>query len=193
MNKCKFTSEKGASSVLVILLMVILLSLGVAILTSSISNERLALKKKDWLNDYYSLEAQSETIISEIDSILIDAQNSTNFENSDNLDTNEYMTNVLRSLDDYSQLYGSNVTNFDPMEDMTYHRIVSDNSLIIEFDTKIDGEYPKHLKMELRVNNPYVDLSYDENDIFNRYDIVSSIEWQSTFEYNTSTKFQNPF
>lgn len=50
--------KTGATSILVIVLMVILIVLGLAILTTAQSGVRLAQKKELWLQSYYSLEGQ---------------------------------------------------------------------------------------------------------------------------------------
>lgn len=51
--------RKGATSILVIVLMVVLIVLGLAILTTSLSGVRLAQKKQNWLQSYYGLETQA--------------------------------------------------------------------------------------------------------------------------------------
>lgn len=60
-------SEKGASSVLVILMLVVLVVFGVAALTTALSSVRLGQKVEDWNEKYYTAEAQANEMYAEID------------------------------------------------------------------------------------------------------------------------------
>ena len=66
MNKI-FKSEKGASSILVILLLVVLVVFGVAALTTALSNVRLGQKTSDWNNKYYAADAKANEVYAQID------------------------------------------------------------------------------------------------------------------------------
>lgn len=65
-------SNKGASSVLVILLLVVLVVFGVAALTTALSNVRLGQKVVDWNEKYYAAEAQANEMYAEIDKTVWD-------------------------------------------------------------------------------------------------------------------------
>ena len=60
-------SEKGASSILVILLLVVLVVFGVAALTTALSNVRLGQKTADWNDKYYSADAKANEVYAQID------------------------------------------------------------------------------------------------------------------------------
>ncbi len=62
-----FKSEKGASSILVILLLVVLVVFGVAALTTALSNVRLGQKTADWNDKYYSADAKANEVYAQID------------------------------------------------------------------------------------------------------------------------------
>lgn len=64
------TNQRGSTSVLVIIMMIVLLVFGLAILTTSLSNVRLADKKINWLKDYYLLEADAAQALAELDQLL---------------------------------------------------------------------------------------------------------------------------
>ena len=59
MVKRVLASQKGASSVLVILLLLVLVVFGVAALTTALSGLRLGQKVSDWNESYYRLEGQA--------------------------------------------------------------------------------------------------------------------------------------
>lgn len=67
-------SNKGASSVLVILLLVVLVVFGVAALTTALSNVRLGQKVVDWNDKYYAAEAQANEMYAQIDGVVKPAQ-----------------------------------------------------------------------------------------------------------------------
>ncbi len=62
--------KRGATSILVIIMMVVLLVLGLAILTTSLSGVRLAQKKQDWLQSYYKLEIDGAFAQAELNKYL---------------------------------------------------------------------------------------------------------------------------
>jgi hypothetical protein len=70
MVKRVLTSQKGASSVLVILLLLALVVFGVAALTTALSGLRLGQKVSDWNESYYRLEGQAARCWAEIDAAV---------------------------------------------------------------------------------------------------------------------------
>ncbi|MBN1624609.1 MAG: hypothetical protein JXN10_09025 [Clostridia bacterium] len=67
-------NKKGASSVLVILMMVVLTLFGLSALTASLATVRLTEKAGAWTKEFYLLEAQAEMSVAQLDSILYDAE-----------------------------------------------------------------------------------------------------------------------
>ena len=76
MNKI-FKSEKGASSILVILLLVVLVVFGVAALTTALSNVRLGQKTADWNDKYYAADAKANEVYAQIDKAVEQWQSQT--------------------------------------------------------------------------------------------------------------------
>jgi len=70
MIKRVLASQKGASSVLVILLLLVLVVFGVAALTTALSGLRLGQKVSDWNESYYRLEGQAARCWAEIDAAV---------------------------------------------------------------------------------------------------------------------------
>lgn len=68
----KVLNNKGATSVLIILLMVVLMVFGLTILTTTLSNQSLSEKKQLWLTEYYDLESDVAVELATIDQRLTD-------------------------------------------------------------------------------------------------------------------------
>jgi Tfp pilus assembly protein PilX len=66
-------SNKGASSVLVILLLLVLVVFGIAALTTALSGLRLGLKVSDWSEAYYGAEGIAAYRFAEIDKAVSEA------------------------------------------------------------------------------------------------------------------------
>lgn len=75
--KTLFISDRGSSSVLVILIMVMLVVLGLLALMSTWSELKLARKNASWSTAYYLLDSKAEIRLSEINYCLQDADKST--------------------------------------------------------------------------------------------------------------------
>jgi len=70
----KLRGEKGASSVMVVLLLVALLVFGIAALTTALSSARLGQKVSEWNTAYYAAEAQANERLAEIDKAVNEAR-----------------------------------------------------------------------------------------------------------------------
>lgn len=78
-------SRKGASSILVILLLVVLVVFGIAALTTALSNVRLGQKTAYWNDKYYTAEAKANKVYAEIDKAVASCFDET--ANLENLET----------------------------------------------------------------------------------------------------------
>ncbi len=58
--------KKGSTSILIVIMMVVLMVLGLAIMTTALSNKSLSDKKIDWKTDYYALESKANQVIAQI-------------------------------------------------------------------------------------------------------------------------------
>jgi hypothetical protein len=67
-------NEKGSSSILVVLAFLMLGIFSVLGMMSSYSDYKLARKNAEWTQEYYSLEAQAQAFVSEVDGLLIENQ-----------------------------------------------------------------------------------------------------------------------
>ena len=74
-NKDTYLSaQKGASSVLVIFMMIILAVLSTLVLTSAMANQALEKRAYQWVNSYYALQNDAKDKLMKIDVKLADAE-----------------------------------------------------------------------------------------------------------------------
>lgn len=70
MIKRVLTCKKGASSVLVVLLLLVLVVFGIAALTTALSGLRLGQKVSNWNDSYYRMEGEAARCWAEIDAAV---------------------------------------------------------------------------------------------------------------------------
>lgn len=87
-------SEKGASSILVILLLVVLMVFGVAALTTALSSMRLGQKVAEWNAQYYEAEAIAWERFAQIDRALADISNADEESVKKKLDALDFDTDI---------------------------------------------------------------------------------------------------
>lgn len=63
-------NNKGAASVLVIVMMLVLVVFGLAMVTTALAQSRLSDSHETWVIDYYELEQEAQMMIADIDRIL---------------------------------------------------------------------------------------------------------------------------
>ncbi len=62
--------NRGATSVLIMIMMIILMAFGIAALTTSVASRKLAQKNANWLAEYYALQGEAETMYAHLDDAL---------------------------------------------------------------------------------------------------------------------------
>ena len=68
----KFSEERGSSSVLVIMIMLLLITFGVLAMMSSYSNLKMSKKNAEWTKTFYILESQAKEDIQEFNQVYED-------------------------------------------------------------------------------------------------------------------------
>lgn len=165
-------SKDGSTSVLIIMLMIVLMIFGLAILTTTLSNESLSDKKLNWLKDFYNLESKVALELAEIDKIIQETKESVIKDNS-NLDKTTLLVSLLEE-------------NFDYID-------IIENEYFYEFEVSEDeGEYLKYILLRIKIIIPDSKLSSDEYLNKHNYEIVKFFETQDLFDYE-DTEFGNPF
>ncbi len=204
---------RGASSILVIVMMVVLLVFGLAVLTTSLSNVRLGERKRAWLTEYYALEGVSESEMSKIDGLLLQAEASARayIETDDYMD--DYMIDgplstslkqqifALAYNDTMGELISDSIAG---QEDASLYLATPDIEAItngasidasrLNFSVALPkSNYDKHLQltMELLAANP--DNVTEDFRLINRYLVIRHTQQQQAFEYDESIDFDDPF
>ena len=154
----KRMNNDGATSILIIMLMVVLMVFGLTILTATLSNETLSDKKLEWLDDFYALESKAAVKLSEIDekleSLKIQA-----------MDSSEERSRSER----YKELIKS--------------EFESDDTIYISISEE-QGEYLKYIDMTLECIIPDDGLTDIEFMAMRNYEIDEYLQTQDLFEYD---------
>ncbi|MDF1617790.1 hypothetical protein [Petrocella sp. FN5] len=212
-NHPLYKRQEGSSSILVIILMVVMMVFGLAVLTTSLSNKRLAEKKQDWLHDYYDLEGLVEEKIGKIDQILLGVEE----EAIDYISNGTYPLNL--TVDTHLELLSKEQTfsyiYMELLKERLSGGIKGDKSLalymsdydfddiengyvikpsFIEFDSHhLEGSYPRHITVTLALLPPNPDNLKEDYHLINRFDIISYYQWQDAFEYDEIFEFDDIF
>lgn len=206
-------SEKGASSILVIIMMVVLLVFGLAVLTTSLSNVRLGDRKKAWLYDYYQLEGEGAKEIAAFDQLLLEAEaeakiylTTNNYQEDYMLDGplegplkqqvfslvyNDLMTEKLKS----AILSREDAVLYMREVDLDY--VLSGGSISesqLDFTIGLpNSNYDKHLRITIQLEPANSDNLTEDFSLLNRYTITRHVQQQEPFQYDESIDFGDPF
>ena len=209
----QFKKENGASSILVIIMMVVLMVFGLAVLTTSLSNIRLGERKQAWLSEYYELEAVAAKELASIDALLIRAEVvAKNYMLTDDY-IHDYMLDgpvdvatkarlFALAYDNLMMIYLSEaIMGNDQM--VFYHgeqdleEVLSGQSLQpsrLEFSVNLpESKYDKHIQITLELLSAEGDNLLDSMTINKRYTITRHTQQQEAFQYDESLDFEDPF
>lgn len=73
-----FRDESAQASILIILIMIVLVSMGYATISAATANTRLSGLAADWNRRFFYLDGEGEKFIAHVDRLLLNAQNYTN-------------------------------------------------------------------------------------------------------------------
>ncbi len=144
-------------------LMVVLIILGLAIASTSISNRKLSDKKTKWLVSYYELSGDAEIKISEINAVLMQAKKSA----TSNENFKKYIEDVLKPLDVKAAMpYGSNSLgdcniSFEIREESSLFNKRIFVNMIVPLDLNYEGELYQISNYQL-IQEPLVKEELDE-------------------------------
>lgn len=159
-------NNDGATSILIIMLMVVLMVFGLTILTATLSNQTLSDKKLEWLEDFYALEADAAVRLSELDETLeglkIQAMDS-----AEEGSRSDRYRSLIKSAFDH--------------DDILYITISEEQ-----------GEYFKYIDMTLECIIPDDNLSDMEFLAMRNYKINEYLQTQDLFEYD-DIRFGDPY
>lgn len=202
-GKFSLKDNQGASSILVIVMMVVLLVFGLAVLTTSLSNVRLGNRKKAWLADYYTLEGEAMAAIADYDHILAKAM--------------ERAPEHALS-DDFLSRYGLQATASDEVR--SSYEVAAYMDLAIEgltqaiagnqsaalyhgdmdIDAFISGTAAAPIELRFAVTLPDSDHNKSIQVTMaipgangNRYSLQRFVQSQDAFDYDDGLNFDDPF
>lgn len=202
-GKISLKDNQGASSILVIVMMVVLLVFGLAVLTTSLSNVRLGNRKKAWLADYYTLEGEAMATIADYDHILVRAMDR----------APEYALS-----DDFLSRYGLQATVSDEVrssyemaaymdlaiQGLTEAIAGNQSAALYHGDMDVDaltsGATATPIELRFVVTLPgsahnksiQVTMAIPGTD-GRRYSLKRFVQSQDAFEYDDGLNFDNPF
>ncbi len=169
----KIKSREGATSVLIIMLLVVLMVFGLTILTTTLSNEKLSVKKQEWLSDYFDLESEVAIELASIDSKLQVIKEQAVAENTDIKNLKEDFIKLLKA-------------EFESIKQV-------DEAVRLLFSVSDDkGDYKKYISVELNIPLPRNDLLSERYLKNVNYQIISYVESQDLFDYK-DTEYGIPF
>jgi len=164
-------NNDGSTSVLIIMLLVVLMMFGVAILTTTLSNESLSNKKVEWLQDYYRLESKVAFELAAIDTQV------------------QLLKEKLydQNLEAYATVYQQDLES--EIKDL----IKDQGKYYLTFQISEDtGDYLKHIDVTIEFLLVNDELSKAVNLNSPNYEIISYYETQDLFEYD-DIRFGNPY
>lgn len=204
--------NNGSSSILVIILLVVLLVFGVAVLTTALSNQRLAQKKQQWVMEYYQLEGNLMEELASYDRILIETANQArdyiesdayvmDYPSADISDENVYnaiykATYYHYVIENLNEAIQSIDTASLYINSLSYDDIISGMDLSIgslSFQVVQDSEPARYLTMSIDLLLPTdIDVSRDGNMIY-RYSIARLNQSQELQPLDEGIEFEDPF
>lgn len=177
-NKLHIKQEEGATSIFVIILMVVLIVFGLAALTTSLASLKLSNKNTLWIKEYYALEGEAERLLSVIDDALIDATDKAKSTSDGNRE---------QYLDIYNEKVWSSL--FELSETYPEIQIFTEQNYVTYTVKEKKDAYPKNITVVLNILEPPTDNPEKNHQ---RFAILQWKEWQNQFEYDQDIDFENP-
>lgn len=156
-------NKDGSTSVLIIMFMVVLMMFGIAILSTTLSNQKLSEKKQEWVNDYYNLESKVALELAIVDHEIQSIKEAVALQAGDVQERTELFKNQLREMDSI---------------------IVEDGRYLLDFSVDAEyGEYSKYIDVRLEFALPNEEIDQETFLMEKNYTIVMYSETQDLFEY----------
>lgn len=218
--RVQLCNQTGATSIFVMIFMVVLIVFGLAALTTSLAGLKLADKNHTWSKEYYLLEAEAEKEIALIDALLCEAEISAR----DYITLGEYLKTSGTILADEDQ---KRVNDAWLMQDKAFEKgrfleqvvqyiyynaasklaldyVEAENNvsydkwkqgvneeLVVDFTVKEEKiSYPKNLQISLKVMIPLYDLLITEDG---KVTGTRSTEFVKRYQVMKWREWQTPF
>lgn len=210
--------NSGATSIFVILMMVVLFVFGLAALTTSLAALKLSQKNAVWSDEYYVVEAQAEKTLAEIDRLLFQAEKVSrtyfidkNFasESTTSPIPNDYIEKrmqmiywfeALRLLSTDAQRLGITIESQGIDEMLSIDNVDSVRMWVSYTVVEAKQDYPKNITVVLNMAAPGYNIGYAQGSYnatrdtlqLKRYQILQWQEWQNQFVYDNAIDFEDP-
>lgn len=214
----RIVRERGSSSVLVIMVMLLLITFGVLAMMSSYSNLKIAKKNAEWTKDFYALESIAELDLVTFEMLFKEAQSQT----SDLLKNGTIDLVTIKSLPDAVEKEILQAFQSLPVGDQVkmngfYNRLflyyfyeglanstISEKAMTCNFDetiVSVDSNSEWIPEVTFISNdaetkrNLFVKIAFDasQNTVAqNGYEIVEWREVPENFEYDNMLEFEDP-
>ncbi|HAS74910.1 MAG TPA: hypothetical protein DCS67_12265 [Clostridiales bacterium UBA8960] len=187
-NKIDF-SERGSSSVLVVMIMLLLITFGVLAMMSSYSNLKISRKHAEWTRDYYRLESIAESEFITFQNVFNEVRN--RFDNgvledeTDEMKKKEvlstFLSAFLKDLNTQTYFSGSVQSNFDAFTEQDDENVVPMLSILTKDDLT---ERRLLIVIQMDVNIERI------KDI--EFKVMEWREIPAEFEYDDALNFSDP-
>lgn len=175
-------NKKGATSILIIFMMIVLVTIGAFTIVSSNLNYSFSKKVSNWNKDYYALEKNAEYFLQELDNNLIMAKNDAikNISESDidkkhiKTKLNEYYSeNVVNNLNALRLAYPNLDVKFDENSDLLVDVILQleDQNFYMNLLLNVNTDVFTNNKLDKNI----IEVKNDDAD---RFEILKRNQWQ---------------
>ncbi len=185
-----FNNEKGATSVLVIFMMIVLVTLGTFAITSALVNYRFAYHTVDWSKMYYKLEDKAENYLKDVNDGLINAANravkQVNSENGINLNEDfnkaycEFALEEIKMLNDKYQQNIETIENDNVGICYLEQEFISDDNPDSHLTVKILIKKPDNYLSVKNVSDGDIVTIVNNNETL--FEVVEWRQWQTPVE-----------
>ncbi len=169
----KNKKRKGASSVIVLFTIVILITFSFFTIVSANADYRKSLEASEWNNSYYELDSYGESVVAEIDDVLYHAeQDAVHY-----ILTSEFQQKNSKTISQHihlvnKKIYNNNVNNVYDVLNNTYKSLALEylkeieekyNGDVVALYNKNGGVYSLYYKNDLSLTNKSYILSIKLN------------------------------
>ena len=206
----KMRKSRGAASIIVIFMIMVLFVFGMLSLTTALANSRLSVKSASWVKEYYQVERLAEQLIMEVDACLETAElrarefvvkQGSDFEGFKSYEDEMHRFFYYFACEELERLPQEYVDEVD-LDKARY----ADRSIPVEeiltplvyLEISVPG-VNKHILAAVQAVYPEYRIAANANPVNGsrvnpdepRFEIIEWREWQKPFDYNQPLDFWN--
>ncbi len=179
-------NRKGATSVLVVFIMIVFVTIGAFMILSANLNLKFSTKVLEWNEDFYLLEKDCEYFIAELDSVLLKSdietieylKSNSGIQDDSELNENKALFSAFEK--EYLQMINENINTLK----QKYPALVLDENLDLNIDFASKTNQNMLINLQLKILIPQHEFKYN-NGLFveraneKRFLIKAKKEWQN--------------